>query len=173
MKKNMALFAFLIIGLGTVASVYPGRGRRGGHRGGHHRGWGGIGGYGGYGGRPLGVGITFGSGRYYGRPYGPYGRYGYRPRTVIIDSEQDNHRKPARYQDRSGYQFWQVTNNTGDGINVTSRTDAVSIQPGQTRTVNRGRSFNLSINGKRFSPSSHDIEVITTDSGRLTIRTSN
>lgn len=166
MKKNMALFAFLIIGLGTVASVYPRRGRRGGHRGGHRRGgWGRRGGF--------GIGIGFGSGGYYGRPYGPYGRYGYRPRTVIIDSEQDYYRKPARpYQDRSGYQFWQVTNNTGDVINVTSRTNTVSIQPGQTRTVNRGRSFNLRINGKRFSPSSHDIEVIGTGSS-LTIRTSN
>ncbi len=166
-KQNLALFAVLLLALTSSTSIMF-AGRWGGHHGyhGYRHGYGGVGFSIGFGSRGYG-GPYYGYG--YGRPYyrGAYYDGPYYGRTVVIEQGA-----PRAFKDRAGYRYWKITNNTNNPINVTTRVADIDIQPGQTRQVRRGNNFRFRINNRRFSSTSHYIEVTGTRRG-FSIQTSN
>jgi len=135
MKRNIALFTLLIVGLGAVSSTLPKK--WGGHHGRHHgHGWRGRG----WDGSGVSFGIGFGG-----------GPYGYGPRTVVIEKEVQG--AP------SSFSHWNITNNTSDTIQVTTNADEAFIRPGQTISVNRGNSYKFRVDGKSHKSYKQNIEI--------------
>ena len=172
MKKKLALFTLFIVGLGAISTTLPKK-WRGSHRRNRRYGFGGSG-FGGFGGFGIGLGgrrggVSVGLGTPYSPYYSPYRyrpySYGY-PSTVVIEKEPEYVYEPARsYLDKDGHTFWEVTNTTNQTINVITNADSVSIRPGATENVNRGKNFNVRIDGKRFKVKDHYIEVVVEGTG--------